>query len=78
MVAAVRCPNAKCRKYMLVEQVDQGKIISCLICKQPVKVPQPGSQSPAVQEAIPTATVVETTEDLTPIFDNEEPQFRME
>jgi hypothetical protein len=39
MVVAVRCPNPKCRKYMLVEDRDRGQAVPCLICKQPIKVP---------------------------------------
>jgi hypothetical protein len=38
MVFAVRCPNAKCRKYMLVEDHDRNKIVNCLLCKTPIKV----------------------------------------
>ena len=38
MVFAVQCPNAKCRKYMLVEDKDRGKTVSCLICKTAIKV----------------------------------------
>ena len=38
MVAAVRCPNAKCRKYMLVEDRDRGKVVPCLLCKSAIKV----------------------------------------
>ncbi|MGL4552482.1 MAG: hypothetical protein ACRC33_15015 [Gemmataceae bacterium] len=37
-VFAVQCPNAKCRKYMLVEDRDRGKVVNCLICKTPIKV----------------------------------------
>lgn len=52
MVFAVRCPNPNCRKYMLVEASDCGKVVPCLICKQPIKVPTevpgaPASGSPA-------------------------------
>jgi hypothetical protein len=39
LVFAVRCPNPACRKYMLVEEADRGKVVECLICKQPIKVP---------------------------------------
>lgn len=39
MVLAVRCPNPQCRKYMLVEDDDRGRVVSCLICKQAIKVP---------------------------------------
>jgi hypothetical protein len=38
MVFAVQCPNPKCRKYMLVEDHDLGKIVSCLLCKTAIKV----------------------------------------
>ena len=41
MVFAVRCPNPQCRKYMLVEEHDRGRVVTCLICKQPIKVPEP-------------------------------------
>jgi hypothetical protein len=37
-VFAVQCPNAKCRKFMLVEDRDRGKVVNCLICKTPIKV----------------------------------------
>jgi len=38
MVSAVQCPNVKCRKYMLVEAHQRGKVVNCLICKGPIKV----------------------------------------
>ncbi len=38
MVFAVQCPNPKCRKYMLVEDVDRNKPVACLLCKTPIKV----------------------------------------
>lgn len=38
-VFAVRCPALACRKYMLVEATDRGKVVPCLICKTPIKVP---------------------------------------
>ena len=38
MVFAVQCPEPKCRKYMLVEEHDRGKIVPCLICKTPIRV----------------------------------------
>ena len=36
MVFAVQCPEPKCRKYMLVEEHDRGKVVACLICKSPI------------------------------------------
>jgi hypothetical protein len=39
MVFAVRCPNPQCKKFMLVEGNDRGKVVQCLICKQPIQVP---------------------------------------
>jgi hypothetical protein len=41
MVFAVQCPNAKCRKYMLVEDHDANKTVTCLICKTAIKVGGP-------------------------------------
>lgn len=73
MVVAVRCPNQKCRKFMLVEDKDQGTVVACLICKQPVKVPKPSAVQPTASVAPP-----DTSKDLTPIFDDEEPQFKMD
>jgi hypothetical protein len=37
-VFAVQCPNPKCRKYMLVEAEDRGKVVPCLLCKTPIRV----------------------------------------
>lgn len=81
MVAAVRCPNAKCRKFMLVEDTDQGKVVSCLICKQPIKVPHAVVKPASPQVAPPPVAVPvveESTAYLSPIFDDDEPQFKME
>jgi len=39
VVIAIRCPAPKCRKYMLVEGVDRGKTVHCLICKLAIPVP---------------------------------------
>jgi hypothetical protein len=44
MVFAVQCPNPKCKKYMLVEDHDRNKVVSCLLCKTSIKV---GGGSPA-------------------------------
>jgi hypothetical protein len=38
MVFAVQCPEPKCRKYMLVEEHERGKVVPCLICKTPIRV----------------------------------------
>jgi hypothetical protein len=38
MVFAVQCPSPKCRKYMLVEDLDRGKVVACLLCKTPIRV----------------------------------------
>jgi hypothetical protein len=51
MVFAVRCPNPKCQKYMLVEVHDCGKVVSCLLCKTAIKV---GSAPPAPTSSRPT------------------------
>jgi hypothetical protein len=36
MVFAVKCPNPKCRKFMLVEE--REKTIVCLLCKVPFQI----------------------------------------
>jgi hypothetical protein len=38
MVVAVQCPNPKCRKFMLVEEVDSKKVVTCLLCKTPFRL----------------------------------------
>jgi hypothetical protein len=38
MVFAVQCSNAKCRKFMLVEDKDRNKVVQCLICKTPIRL----------------------------------------
>ncbi len=40
-VFAVQCPNPKCRKFMLVEEHDRNKVVSCLLCKTPIRVGSP-------------------------------------
>jgi hypothetical protein len=45
MVFAVQCPNPKCRKYMLVEERERGKVVTCLLCRTAIKVG--GGQPPA-------------------------------
>ncbi len=45
-VFAVRCPAPTCRKYMLVEATDRGKVVPCLICKTPIKVPAETAPAP--------------------------------
>ena len=52
-VFAVQCPNPKCRKFMLVEDHHQGKVVPCLICKTPIKVgtlPAPGPAPAAARK----------------------------
>ena len=58
MVVAVRCPAAACRKYMLVEEAEQSKVVPCLICKTPIKVPAAGgAASPPPPPATPIPAV---------------------
>jgi len=50
-VFAVQCPNPRCRKYMLVEDSERGKVVACLLCKTAIKVggtprPPTGGQQP--------------------------------
>jgi hypothetical protein len=40
-VFAVQCPNPKCRKFMLVEAHDRNKVVTCLLCKTPIRVGSP-------------------------------------
>lgn len=37
-VLAVQCPSPKCRKYMLVEEHERGKVVPCLLCKTSIRV----------------------------------------
>ncbi len=46
MVFAVQCPNLKCRKFMLVEPQDRGRVVQCLICKTAIRVGVPQPPSP--------------------------------
>jgi hypothetical protein len=47
MVFVVQCPNPKCRKFMLVEEHDQGGVVACLICKTQIKVGTAPAEKPA-------------------------------
>jgi hypothetical protein len=40
-VFAVQCPGARCRKYMLVEEHQRGQVVTCLLCKAPIRVAAP-------------------------------------
>jgi hypothetical protein len=53
MVFAVQCPEPKCRKYMLVEEHERGKVVPCLICKTPIRAGDSGEPKPARPEASP-------------------------
>lgn len=35
-VFAVQCP--KCRKFMLIEEHDRNNVVSCLLCKSPIRI----------------------------------------
>ena len=50
-VFAVKCPNPKCLKYMLVEEHDRDKVVPCLLCKTPIRV---GGSPPPVRSSRPT------------------------
>jgi len=45
MVFAVRCPNPKCRKFMLVEEGQRGQVVPCLICKEAIRIPAQNSDA---------------------------------
>ena len=49
MVFAVQCPNAQCRKFMLVEERDREREIVCLLCKTPFRI---GSEPTPLSEKV--------------------------
>lgn len=53
MVFAVQCPNAKCRKFMLVEEHDRSKVVHCLLCKTAIRVGGGGDGPPAASHSPP-------------------------
>jgi hypothetical protein len=53
MVFAVQCPNAKCRKFMLVEKEDRNKVVACLLCKTPIRVGGATTPPPVVRKPTP-------------------------
>jgi len=66
MVFAVQCPEPKCRKFMLVEEHDRGKVVPCLICKTPIRV---GGQEPGVKGQDPKARNQELGDKEDRLFD---------
>jgi hypothetical protein len=44
-VFAVQCPNPRCRKFMLVEEQDRNNVVSCLLCKTPIRITNPPRRS---------------------------------
>lgn len=64
-VSAIRCPNKACQKYQLVESVNLGKTIPCLICKQPIQIPA-GKSAVAAAAAAPIQTKQEVDLDQQP------------
>lgn len=34
----VQCPQAECRKFMLLEDSTRGTTVECLLCRKPIKV----------------------------------------
>lgn len=55
MVFTVQCPNPKCRKFMLVEDRDRHKVVTCLLCKTPVPVGSGPTQDGVTEPAKPPA-----------------------
>lgn len=51
MVFAVQCPDAKCRKYQMVEDANRGKETPCLICGKPIRVG--GTAAPPADKTVP-------------------------
>ena len=52
-VFAVQCPNAKCRKFMLVEDHDRNKVVPCLLCKTAIRVGSPTTIRPPAAQGAP-------------------------
>jgi hypothetical protein len=53
MVFAIQCPNPKCRKFMLVEEQERGKVVTCLLCKEAIQVGAKPAQGPQVNPSRP-------------------------
>lgn len=55
MVFAVQCPNPKCKKFMLVEDRDRNKVVTCLICRAAIRLGTSQAQGqPPVRTSKPT------------------------
>jgi hypothetical protein len=61
MVFAVQCPNPRCRRFMLVEEHDCNNVVSCLLCKTPIRVGPPPAPGPA-----PATTPARVSSRVTP------------
>jgi hypothetical protein len=55
MVFAVQCPNAKCRKYQLVEEHDRNKVVNCLLCKTAIRIGGGASSSEGKNPSTPAS-----------------------
>jgi hypothetical protein len=59
MVFAVQCPNPKCKKFMLVEDHQQGKVVPCLLCRTAIKIGvtppalSPAASNPSAAKPVP-------------------------
>lgn len=53
MVLTVQCPATACRKYMMVEDGERGRVVSCLICRTKIAVPG-ANRIPSTAFEIPT------------------------
>jgi hypothetical protein len=54
MVFAIQCPNPKCRKFMLVEEKERNKVVTCLLCREPIQIgnkPDPTPNPPPQSRA---------------------------
>jgi hypothetical protein len=51
MVSTIQCPNPKCRKFMLVEESERGKVVTCLLCKEPIPVTAKPAPTPKERSA---------------------------
>jgi hypothetical protein len=46
MVFAIQCPNPKCRKFMLVEEKERNKVVTCLLCREPIQIASKPDSTP--------------------------------
>ena len=58
MVLTVQCPAAACRKFLMIEEADRGRVVSCLLCGTRIAVPAV-SRIPSPVFDVPTLTPID-------------------